>query len=68
MRRQAPAAARNCQPIRDVPQPHLPTRGLVLEVVTGSSKHTLHFAQAAHVPAENYIRHISDEARRAATR
>jgi hypothetical protein len=46
MRRQAPAAARNRQPILAVLQPHLPPTGMVLEVASGSGEHTAHFAQA----------------------
>lgn len=46
MRRAAPATARNRQPILEVLRPHLPTRGMVLEVASGSGEHTAYFAQA----------------------
>lgn len=46
MRRHAPAASRNRQPILDVPRPRLPTDGLVLEVASGSGEHVMHFAAA----------------------
>jgi SAM-dependent methyltransferase len=42
----APAAARNRQPILDVLKPLLPSRGLVLEVASGTGEHVVHFAQA----------------------
>ncbi len=42
----APATARNRQPILDVLKGHLPARGLVLEVASGTGEHVVHFAQA----------------------
>ncbi|MBI3198877.1 MAG: DUF938 domain-containing protein [Rhodospirillales bacterium] len=46
MKRHAPAAARNRQPILDVLRPRLPTAGFVLEVASGSGEHIVHFAEA----------------------
>jgi SAM-dependent methyltransferase len=46
MKREAPAAARNRQPILEVLQRHLPKQGLVLEFASGTGEHVVHFAQA----------------------
>ena len=40
----APATARNREPIAKVLRRHLPSRGLVLEVASGSGEHVTHFA------------------------
>src|SRR5262245_47720730 len=45
----APAAARNREPIRDVLARQLPSRGLVLELASGSGEHAVYMAQ--HFPA-----------------
>ncbi|MBC7832390.1 MAG: DUF938 domain-containing protein [Hyphomicrobium sp.] len=46
----APSAARNRDPIWAVLQPELPSRGLVLEVASGSGEHTAHFARLSGSP------------------
>jgi SAM-dependent methyltransferase len=42
----APATARNRDPILEVLRRHMPSRGLVLEIASGSGEHIAHFAQA----------------------
>ncbi len=46
-RRYAPSAARNRDPILQVLRDQLPSRGLILEVASGSGEHVIHFAKAA---------------------
>jgi hypothetical protein len=46
MRREAPAAARNRDPILEVLRRHLPPKGLVLEFASGTGEHVVHFAAA----------------------
>ena len=44
-RRSAPAATRNRDPIADVLVEWLPTRGLVVEIASGTGEHVIHFAE-----------------------
>jgi hypothetical protein len=44
MKREAPAVARNRDPILDVLRRHLPQKGLVLEFASGTGEHAVHFA------------------------
>lgn len=44
----SPAALRNRDPILDVLRLHLPPKGLVVEMASGSGEHVIHFAQ--HLP------------------
>jgi SAM-dependent methyltransferase len=49
MKREAPAAARNRDPIADVLADELPDSGTVLELASGTGEHVIHFA--ARFPA-----------------
>jgi len=44
MKQHAPATARNREPIREVLARHLPERGLVLEIASGTGEHAAHLA------------------------
>ena len=46
VRRNAPAAARNRDPILGILRRHLPELGLILEVASGTGEHVVHFAAA----------------------
>ncbi len=46
MKREAPAAARNRDPIADVLREELPAIGTVLEFASGTGEHVVHFAAA----------------------
>jgi len=46
MKRRAPAASRNREPIAAVLAGELPEAGLVLELASGTGEHAVHFAQA----------------------
>ena len=53
MKKQAPAALRNREPIREVLARHLPGTGTVLMIAEGSGEHAVHFARA--FPALTWI-------------
>ncbi|BBC73721.1 SAM-dependent methyltransferase [Altererythrobacter sp. B11] len=44
MKRSAPAALRNREPIADILAEELPAEGLVLEIASGTGEHAVHFA------------------------
>lgn len=52
MKREAPAAARNRDPIADILAQELPDCGTVLEVASGTGEHVIHFA--ARFPQLNW--------------
>jgi len=59
----SPAVARNREPILDVLRQHLPARGDVLEIASGSGEHVVHFAVA--LPALRFHPSDADPAARA---
>lgn len=63
MKREAPAAARNREPIADVLALELPAAGTVLEVASGTGEHVVHFA--ARFPHLTWQPSDPDEASRA---
>jgi len=63
MRREAPAVARNRDPILEVLRRHLPRTGLVLEFASGTGEHVVHFAGA--LPALSFQPSDPDESARA---
>lgn len=46
MKQHSPATERNREPIREVLARHLPPRGLVLELASGTGEHAVHMARA----------------------
>lgn len=60
-RKQAPAAARNRDPILEVLKPHL--KGTVLELASGSGEHIVHFAR--HAGAATFLPSDPDASARA---
>ena len=60
----APSAARNRDPLLQALLPHLPPRGTVLEVASGTGEHVAHFAAA--LPNLHWQPSDPDAARRVA--
>ncbi len=63
MKQEAPAAARNRDPIADVLEKELPPSGTVLEIASGTGEHVIHFA--ARFPALTWQPSDPDEGARA---